>query len=131
MIKSRSRTITEAFPSILTNNTQSYLLSSLDNSNHDENGFDDDDYDSLEYQFSSYGFDALKFFKEFIQKLNNINHLQYILSNWTIGNQLIIKYTHRNDNKDFIRAFASVFRVKEKLIKIENFFFFFSIVVLT
>jgi hypothetical protein len=29
-----------------------------------------------------------------------------------IGNQLIIKYTNKIDNKDFIRAFASVFRVR-------------------
>jgi hypothetical protein len=109
MTKSRSRTIIETIPSTLANNNQNYFTLSIDNSNHD-----DDDYDSLEYQFSSYGFEGLKFFKEFILKLNNINHLQYILSNWIIGNQLIIKYTNRIDNKDFIRAFASVFRVKIK-----------------
>jgi len=114
IIRPRSRTLTERFPSILTNNNRNDLCLSIDDSNHYENGFDDDDYDSLEYQFSSYGFEALKFFKEFIQKLNNINHLQYILSNWMIGNQLIIKYANRIDNKDFIRAFASVFRVKNK-----------------
>lgn len=114
IIKPRSRTMIETFPSTLTN-ANSYLSTSIDNSNNHENGYDDDDYDSLEYQFSSYGFEAFKLFKEFIQKLNNIHHLQYILTNWLIGNQLIIKYTNRIDNKDFIRAFASVFRVKEKM----------------
>jgi len=110
MIKPRSRTIIETIPLTLINNNQNYFSLSMDNSNHD-----DDDYDSLEYQFSSYGSEALKYFKEFIFKLNNINHLEYILSNWIIGNQLIIKYTNRIDNKNFIRAFASVFRVKTKL----------------
>ncbi|CAF3582779.1 unnamed protein product, partial [Rotaria sp. Silwood2] len=43
--------------------------------------------------------------------LNDIKHLQYILYNWIIGNQLIIKYTNRIDNREFIRAFASVFRL--------------------
>jgi hypothetical protein len=82
--------------------------------NHNDNGYDDDDddYDSLEYHFSSYGYQALKLFRKFIEKLNNIKHLQYILYNWIIGNQLIIKYTNRIDNKDYIRAFASVFRVR-------------------
>jgi hypothetical protein len=87
--------------------------------NHNDNGYDDDDdddddYDSLEYHFSSYGYQALKLFRQFIQKLNNIKHLQYIIYNWIIGNQLIIKYTNRIDNKDYIRAFASVFRVRRK-----------------
>ncbi|CAF4378789.1 unnamed protein product, partial [Adineta steineri] len=73
--------------------------------------YDEDDFDSLEYHFSSYGFEALKLFKMFIQKLNNINYLEYILYNWIIGNQLIIKYTNKTNNKDYIRAFASVFRL--------------------
>ncbi len=114
-MKTRSGTIIERIPSIIVNNHRNYLLSSssIENSNHYENGFDnDDDYDSLEYQYSSYGFEALKLFKQFIQKLNNITYLQYILSHWIIGNQLIIKYTNRIDNKDYIRAFASVFRVR-------------------
>jgi hypothetical protein len=90
------------------------LSTSFDIHNLSENVFDDDDddYDSLEYQFSSYGYEALQLFRQFIQKLNNTEHLQFILYNWMIGNQLIIKYTNKIDNKDFIRAFASVFRVR-------------------
>ena len=45
------------------------------------------------------------------KQLNNIQYLAYILHNWTIGNQLVIKYINRTDNKQFIRAFASVFQV--------------------
>ena len=109
--KQRSGTVVERIASTLT--TSHHLSSSFESSNHYENGFDDeDDYDSLQYQFSSYGYQALKFFKQFIQKLNNLTHLQSILSNWVIGNQVIIKYTNRTDDQDFIRAFASVLRVK-------------------
>ena len=115
-MKQRSGTVVERIPSTLTNSHRSHLSSSLETSNHYENGFDDeDDYDSLEYQFSSYGYQALKLFRQFIQKLNNPSHLQYILSNWIIGNQLIIKYTNQTDDQDFIRAFASVLRVNSSL----------------
>jgi hypothetical protein len=120
ILKPRSGTIIERIPSTVANSHRSYLSSSIENSNHYENGFDDDDYDSLEYQYSSYGFEALTLFKQFVQKLNNITHLQYILSNWMIGNQLIIKYTNRIDNKDYIRAFASVFRVREQKQKVKE-----------
>ncbi|CAF3395246.1 unnamed protein product, partial [Rotaria sp. Silwood2] len=115
LTKHRTRSIVEILPSILTTNNQNHfstsIYASLDNNYENENGFDDDDYDSLEYQFSSYGNKALHLFKEFIEKLNDIKHLQYILYNWIIGNQLIIKYTNRIDNREFIRAFASVFRL--------------------
>jgi hypothetical protein len=134
IVKHRSRTIIEILPPTLTDSNRSYLSSSIENSNHYENGFDDeDDYDSLEYQFSSYGYEALTLFKQFILKLNNINHLQYILSNWMIGNQLIIKYSNRIENKNSIRAFASVFRVREerRIIQIKNSIFSLYIVVLT
>ncbi|CAF1020708.1 unnamed protein product [Rotaria sordida] len=115
LTKHRTRAIVEILPSILTTNKQNYfstsIYASIDSDYQNENDFDDDDYDSLEYQFSSYGNKALQLFKEFIIKLNDIKHLQHILYNWIIGNQLIIKYTNRLDNKEFIRAFASVFRL--------------------
>ena len=102
-------------PSTLTNNNSTYLTTShystIDKSNYNENSSDDDDYDSLQYQFSSHGYEGLKIFRQFINQLNNIKHLEYIFYNWVIGNQLIIKYTNRTDNKDLIRALASVFRV--------------------
>ncbi len=106
-------------PLTLTNNTHnpSYLASSIystgDSYHQSENGYydNDEDFDSLQYQFSSYGPEAFKLFELFIKKLNNIKYLQYILHNWIIGNRLIIKYTNRIDNKDLIRALASVFRV--------------------
>ena len=101
--KSRSRTITEAISSMTTR---------AEHSDNDLDDDEDDDYDSLDYQFSSYGYQALKLFKNFIKKLNDINHLQYILHNWTIGNQLIIKYNNKIDNKELIRAFASVLQVR-------------------
>jgi hypothetical protein len=108
--------------STLTNTTYnpSYLTTSLystvDSYRQNENGFDDDDeddFDSLQYQFSSHGQQAFRLFELFIKKLNNPKYLQYILHNWVIGNQLIIKYTNRIDNKESIRALASVFRVCE------------------
>ncbi|CAF3424184.1 unnamed protein product [Rotaria sp. Silwood1] len=115
LTKHRTKTIVEILPSILTTNNQNHystsIYASIDNNYQNENVFDDDDYDSLEYQFSSYGNKALQLFKEFIEKLNDMKHLQYILYNWIIGNQLVIKYTNRIDNKEFIRAFASVFRL--------------------
>lgn len=80
---------------------------SLTESDYNEN----DDYDSLEYHFSSYGHQALTLFKVFIQRLDNLRHLQYILYNWLIGNQLIIRFSNRADSKDPLRALASVFRV--------------------
>jgi len=113
----------------LTNNThnQSYLASSMystvDSYHQSDNGFNDnntEDFDSLEYQFSSYGPEAFKLFELFIKKLNNIKYLQYILHNWVIGNRLIIKYTNRIDNKDLIRALASVFRVTKQQKKLSN-----------
>ncbi|UJR23480.1 hypothetical protein I4U23_026479 [Adineta vaga] len=100
MIESQSETINE---STTTTDNYHYLESSLNN--------DEDDYDSLEYHFSSYGHQALRLFDSFIKKLNNIDDLQYILFHWLIGNQLIIKYENRTENKDYIRAFASVFRL--------------------
>ena len=81
------------------------------NSNLDDDD-DDDDYDSLEYHFASYGFQALRLFRKFIMKLDNLKYLHYILFNWLTGNQLIIKYQNRTEDKDFIRAFISVFRVR-------------------
>ena len=85
----------------------------VDNDNcNDSNSEDDDDYDSLEYHFSSYGFQALRLFRKFIVKLDNLKYLHYILFNWLTGNQLIIKYQNRTEDKDFIRAFISVFRVR-------------------
>lgn len=107
--------------STLTNHTHinpSYLASSLystvDSYHHSENGLYDnnEDIDLLQYQYSSYGYEAFKLFELFIKKLNNTKYLQYILHNWMIGNRLIIKYTNRTDNRDSIRALASVFRVK-------------------
>ena len=74
---------------------------------------DEDDYDSLQYQYSSYGQIPLQLFKEFIARLGNVLHLRYILYHWVIGNQLIVQYINRIDDKDFIRAFASVLRVRE------------------
>lgn len=74
---------------------------------------DDDDYDSLQYQYSSYGQIPLQLFKEFIARLGNVPQLQYILYHWVIGNQLIVQYINRIDDKDFLRAFASVLRVTE------------------
>jgi hypothetical protein len=89
------------------------LYSNVDTYHSNENGFnDDDDFDSLQYQYSSYGHEAFKLFELFVKKLNNTKYLQYILYNWVTGNRLIIKYTNRMDNKDLIRALASVFRVK-------------------
>ncbi len=83
----------------------------MDNYHQYENDFhDDNDFDSLQYQFSSYGYEA---FKLFIKKLNNPKYLQYILQNYVIGNRIILKYTNRIDNKDLIRALASIFRVKK------------------
>ncbi|CAF0789835.1 unnamed protein product [Adineta ricciae] len=81
------------------------------NSNSDVDDDDDDDYDSLEYHFASYGFQALRLFRKFIMKLDNLKYLHYILFNWLTGNQLIIKYQNRTEDKDFIRAFISVFRL--------------------
>jgi hypothetical protein len=112
--------------STLTNNTHnpSYLATSfysnIDTYHPNENGVNnnDDDFDSLQYQFSSYGREAFKLFQLFVKKLNNTKYLQYILHNWMIGNRLIIKYTNRIDNKDLIRALASVFRVKKIFRKI-------------
>ncbi|CAF4221748.1 unnamed protein product [Rotaria sp. Silwood2] len=104
--------------STLTNNSdnQSYLATSLysiaDGYQPNINAFhDDDDFDSLQYQFSSNSHEAFQIFELFIKKLNNTKYLQYILHNWVIGNRLIIKYTNRIDNKDLIRALASVFRL--------------------
>jgi len=104
----------------LTNKTPnpSYLstsiYSTMDNYHQYENDFhDDNDFDSLQYQFSSYGYEAFKLFKLFIKKLNDPKYLQYILQNWVIGNRIILKYTNRIDNKDLIRALASVFLVKK------------------
>ncbi|UJR25424.1 hypothetical protein I4U23_006771 [Adineta vaga] len=90
------------------------LYSTADNSLRYDNGFyndDDDDFDSLQYQFSSYGYEAFKLFELFIKQLNNTKYLQHILHNWVIGNRIILKYTNRIDNKDAIRALASVFRL--------------------
>ncbi|CAF3068379.1 unnamed protein product [Rotaria socialis] len=117
--KDRSTTVIETSPVILANNIPDYfttkLYSTIDSYNTNDNDFsdrdDDDDYDSLEYQFSSYGCKALQLFRDFSQKLKSLKHLQYILYNWIIGNQLIIKYTNSTDNKEIIRAIASVFRL--------------------
>ena len=73
---------------------------------------DEDDYDSLEYQFSSYGDAGLSLFREFLFKLDNLEHFEYILYHWVIGNQLIFKYTNRIEEKDLLRALVSVFRVR-------------------
>lgn len=45
-----------------------------------------------------------------------------------IGNRLIIKYTNRIDNKDLIRALASVFRVTKnnRFDEFLKFLFFFA-----
>ncbi|CAF2058038.1 unnamed protein product [Rotaria magnacalcarata] len=115
--KDRSTTVIESSPVILTNNIPDYfttkLYSIIDSYNTNDNDFsdNDDDYDSLEYQFSSYGCKALQLFRDFSQKLKNIKYLQYILYNWIIGNQLIIKYTNSTNNKEIIRAITSVFRL--------------------
>ena len=86
----------------------------MDSSHNYENGLnEEDDFDSLQYQFSSYGHEAFKLFQLFVRKLNNPKYLQYILYHWVIGNRLIIKYTNVIDNKDLIRALASVFRVRD------------------
>lgn len=106
-------------PSTLTNDmhNQSYLATSLystmEGSHNYENGLnEEEDFDSLQYQYSSYGYEAFKLFQNFVRKLNNTKYLQYILYHWVIGNRLIIKYTNVIDNKDLIRALASVFRVR-------------------
>lgn len=109
LIKQRSDTVIEQ----IIQTPRNYFLSSLDSSNYFENHFDDeDDYDSLDYQFSTHSYEAFYLFKQFIQKLTNpIEYLQYILSNWSIGNQIIIKYMNHTDNIDYPRAFASIFRL--------------------
>lgn len=120
--------------STLTNSTHndnpSYLASSIysnvESYHHSENGFNDndEDIDLLKYHYSTYGHEAFQLFDLFIKKLNNIKHLQFILQNWLIGNRLIIKYTDRTDNKDSIRALASVFRVSFVFFKKKNVCFF-------
>jgi len=114
LIKQRSDTVLERLSSSVLNQTyRTNFLSSLENSYSFENNFDDeDDYDSLDYHYSTHAYEAFYLFKQFIQKLDHIQYLQYILSNWIIGNQLIIRYTNHTDNIDYPRAFASVFRVR-------------------
>jgi len=109
---------TSMIPSTLTDEMQnsSYLATSIystiDSSQRfDNNLFDDEDFDSLQYQYSTYGIEAFKLFALFIRKLNNTKYLQYILHQWIIGNRLILKYTDLIENKDIIRALASVFRL--------------------
>lgn len=118
MTTHRTATTNQTLRSLmLTNNYSNHISTSMDSSlgdhNFRENDLDDDDYDSLEYQFSSYGCKALEIFKEFIQKLNNLKYLKFILYNWIIGNQLVIKYNNNIINQELIRAFASVFRVRK------------------
>ncbi|CAF3132197.1 unnamed protein product [Rotaria socialis] len=104
--------------STLTNNSEclSYLAASLysnfDAYHQNENFLEEeDDFDSLQYNYSSNSHEAFKLYELFIKKLNNAKYLQHILHNWVIGNRLIIKYTNRTDNKDLVRALASVFRL--------------------
>lgn len=125
--------------STLTNEseTQSYLATSLysniDGYHISENIPDeDDDYYSLRYHYSSNSYEAFKIFELFVKKLNNTKYLQYILSNWVIGNRLIIKYTNRTETKDPICALASVFRVNNRIIiDCITFYFIFLLVILT
>lgn len=106
--------------STLTNDSasQSYLAESVYSNvggYHQNENFlqEDDDFDSLQYHYSSNSHEAFKLYELFVKKLNNPKYLQHILHNWVIGNRLIIKYTNRTDNKDLVRALASVFRVND------------------
>ncbi|CAF0727776.1 unnamed protein product [Didymodactylos carnosus] len=66
---------------------------------------------SQEYNFSTYMNDALKLFHQFMQKINQIKHVQYILYHLCIGNQIIIKYSSKMKTKETIRPFISLLRL--------------------
>lgn len=108
LTKRRTRTLVDTEP--CNNPDQTSLLISSTNFNNDFD--DDDDYESLQYQFSCYGYRSLKLFRDFMTKLNGQHELEYLLYQWVIGNQLVIKYSNRSEDKDFLRAFVSVFRVR-------------------
>ncbi|CAF0782432.1 unnamed protein product [Didymodactylos carnosus] len=69
------------------------------------------DNNSQEYDFSTCANDALRLFQQFMEKINQIKHVHYILYHLCIGNQIIIKYSSKMKTKETIRQFLCLLRL--------------------